>query len=216
LLFNQLWSDAPRLWEFGPPFPSTLIKVRPPRREGLVLSTDPCHIGRVDSLPLIGSLRRALRNLLRSRGQSREDTEDLIQEAFLRLHAFMNEGRHVKTPEAFLVRTALNLVVDAHRHSRRDVHTVELVDLDLVDDTPTPDEIFAAEERLRRVRELLETALSAESREAYLLHRLDGFTYEEIAQRLRITVRTVEYHIARATNILALYRQQERESKGGP
>lgn len=60
--------------------------------------------------PLIVKLRR----LLRSRGQSVDDTDDLIQEAFLRLQVYCRE-RAVNRPEAFLVRTALNLAVDRFR-----------------------------------------------------------------------------------------------------
>jgi RNA polymerase sigma-70 factor (ECF subfamily) len=67
----------------------------------------------------LGGFRR-LKNLLRHRGQTHEDAEDLIQEAFLRLHNFMTAGNEVQQPEAFLVRTALNLAIDTRRRDRRD------------------------------------------------------------------------------------------------
>ncbi len=54
------------------------------------------------------------RRLLRSRGRSIDDTEDLIQEAFLRLQVYCRD-KDVAQTEAFLVRTALNLSIDQHR-----------------------------------------------------------------------------------------------------
>ena len=59
-----------------------------------------------------------LRRLLRSRGRSVDDTDDLIQEAFLRLHLYCREHA-VRTPEAFLVRMALNLSADQHKRERQ-------------------------------------------------------------------------------------------------
>jgi len=52
-----------------------------------------------------------LRRLLRSRGRSLDDTDDLIQEAFLRLQLYCRDHQ-VEQPEAFLVRTVLNLSTD--------------------------------------------------------------------------------------------------------
>jgi DNA-directed RNA polymerase specialized sigma24 family protein len=54
--------------------------------------------------------------LLRSRGRSIDDTEDLIQEAFLRLQVYCRD-KDVAQTEAFLVRTALNLSIDQHRRA---------------------------------------------------------------------------------------------------
>ena len=63
--------------------------------------------------PLLKRIRR-LKSLLRRRGASREDAEDLVQEAFVRLAAYCNEGNKVRYPEAFLKRTVMNLAFDAH------------------------------------------------------------------------------------------------------
>src|SRR5688572_24918778 len=91
---------------------------------------------------------RKLKQLLRRRGQSAEDAEDLVQEAFLRLHTFLNEGHEVQRPEAFLVRTALNLAVDASRRARREhrdqFEPESIEELSLVDLSPSPEEMFSA------------------------------------------------------------------------
>jgi RNA polymerase sigma-70 factor (ECF subfamily) len=156
---------------------------------------------------------RRLKEVLRNRGQSREDAEDLVQEAFLRLHTFLADGHEVRQPEGFLVRTALNLAVDARRRNvreRRDQFVPETVeDLQLVDLSPSPEEIFAAEKRLLQMRAVLDAKVSPKTREVFFLHRLEGFTHEEIADRMSMSLRSVEKHIARAITVVWMERQRE-------
>lgn len=92
---------------------------------------------------------RQLQKFLRRRGASREEAEDLVQEAVLRLHVYSNEGKQVRDTEAFLMRIALNLAVDARRHARADRYERESIEeLNLVAVGPTPDEVLVAEQRL--------------------------------------------------------------------
>jgi RNA polymerase sigma factor (sigma-70 family) len=156
---------------------------------------------------------RKLKQLLRHRGQSPEDAEDLVQEAFLRLQAFLNKGHEVQRPEGFLVRTALNLAVDASRRAKRErrnqFELQSIEDLPLVDLNPSPEEMFSAERRLVQIRQVLDSKVSVQTREVFFLHRLEGFTHEEIAARLGINVRAVETHIARAVTTIWLERSKE-------
>src|SRR5438552_10345068 len=84
-----------------------------------------------------------LRRLLRSRGRNIDDTEDLIQEAFLRLQLYCRDSKvKVEQTEAFLVRSALNLSIDKHRHAKvAGVVPGGLDGMDLIDPHPTPDEV---------------------------------------------------------------------------
>jgi len=151
--------------------------------------------------------------LLRRRGQSREDAEDLVQEAFLRLHMYLDAGHEVRQPEALLVRTALNLAVDASRRDRRDHRDQHLAapveELDLPDLAPTPEERCLNHQRLMQIRRVLETRVGPRTREAFLMHRLEGFKHQEIADRMGISVRTVENHIARAVTAIWMERNPE-------
>jgi RNA polymerase sigma factor (sigma-70 family) len=127
----------------------------------------------------------------------------------MRLQAYCQAGGSVRQPEAFLVRTVWNLAIDARRHDHRDLYESKSIeDLPLVDRSPAPDEVFAREERLLRMRRTLEAA-GERVQEAFFLHRLDGFTYGEIAQRLEVSVSSVEKYIATAVMVLAMERQKE-------
>jgi RNA polymerase sigma factor (sigma-70 family) len=138
-----------------------------------------------------------LRKLLRSRGRTVDDADDLIQEAFLRLQLYCQD-KPVEQTEAFLVRTALNLSID-DRRSAHHRHTVAAsVDtLQLIDTRPPPDEVLATQQRLLRVKQALD-ALSPRAREVFLLHRAEGYSYGQIAARLGVSVSTVEKHMAKA------------------
>jgi RNA polymerase sigma-70 factor (ECF subfamily) len=152
---------------------------------------------------------RSLRKLLCRRGATPEQAEDLVQEAVLRLHAYTHEGGQVHNQEAFLTRTALNLAVDQHRHARQDCYESEPVEnLELPDLAPAPDEVFAAEQRLNKMRAALDRA-NPRTREVFFMHRLYGFSHAEIARRVSISISAVEKHVASAVTVLALERQKE-------
>jgi RNA polymerase sigma-70 factor (ECF subfamily) len=150
-----------------------------------------------------------LKRILLHRGASREDAEDLVQEAVLRLHMYARAGGRVHDQEAFVTRCALNLAVDAYRHSRGDLYEREPVeDLNLADMGPTPDEVFAAEQRLLRMRQTLDR-VSLRTREIFFMHRLQGYSHAEIASKLQVSKSAVEKHIASAVTILAMERQRK-------
>lgn len=155
------------------------------------------------------SYLRRLQKILRHRGTSREEAEDLVQEAVLRLHVYTNEGKQVRDAEAFLMRTALNLAVDAHRHARADRYEPESIEeLNLVDVGPTLDEVLAAEQRLFKMKEALDR-VSQRTREVFFMHRLQGLSHAEIAQLLGVSVSAIEKHVASAITILTLERLKE-------
>ena len=149
-----------------------------------------------------------LRRLLYSRGQSGDDTDDLIQEAFLRLQQYTHEHT-VKHREAFLVRTVLNLLADRRKRSRVAVVVPGALEmLPLVDPSPSPDVVLEGENRLRHFKAGLRQ-LSPRRREVFILNRIEGYSFAQIAQKLGITVSMAEKHAARA--MLSLGDWMDRE-----
>lgn len=145
-----------------------------------------------------------MRRILQRRGRTREQAEDLIQEAFLRMQEYCEKGGEVRQPEGFLVRTALRLAMNARRDEHRDLYVDQSVDeLTLVvDTTPAPDEVLAAEQCLDRMREALD-AVSRRTRDVFFMHRLDGLSYSQIAEKLGVSVSAIEKHIASALATLS-------------
>lgn len=145
-----------------------------------------------------------LRRVLRRRGNSAAETEDLIQEAFLRMQEYCERGGAVRRPEGFLMRTALRLAANARRDAHRELYCdgagAELTRL--IDCAPRPDEVLAGQQCLMRMRVALEAA-SPRTREVLFMQRLDGMSYAQIGARLGISVSAVEKHMAKALVILS-------------
>lgn len=153
---------------------------------------------------------RRLRMLLLRRGRTREEAEDLIQDAFLKMQEYCERGGQVRQPEGFLVRTVLRLAANARRDAHRNLYYEEPVEnlTLIVDTTPTPDEVLAGDQCLERMRDALD-AVSRRTRDVLFMQRLDGLSYSQIAQRLGVSISAVEKHIASALAILADANQQE-------
>lgn len=139
-----------------------------------------------------------VRGALRRRGQNEHEAEDLVQEAWLRLARYEEGAQPVERPAAFLMRTALNLSIDAHRARASRGEQVLLDDVMLIDTTPSAEEILLAKERMDRLMIGL-GRLSEKTRAVFLAHRVDGLAYTEIAKLHGISVATVHHHIAKAT-----------------
>lgn len=159
----------------------------------------------------MGENLRWLKGQLRRRGRTPEEAEDLIQEAWLRVFQYCERGQ-VREPEKVLVRAVANLAKNEDRARRRHPFVDEAVEeLLLADGAPPPDEALAAKQSLRQVLSALAT-VDARTREAFLLHRMDGLSYPQIARQLGVSVSTVEKRIAWAMAVLldATARKGER------
>ena len=156
----------------------------------------------------IHSLMSKVRRVLRRRGRSRDEADDLIQEAFLRLQVYCRD-HEVRNTGGFLLRTALNLALDRIRHARvASVVAQSLEELPLVDPSPPLDEVYAAHERLLRMKAGLE-AMSPRRREVFILNRIEGYSFPQIAERLGVTVSAVEKHAAKAILFLTDWMDDE-------
>ncbi|MES2099731.1 MAG: RNA polymerase sigma factor [Pseudomonadota bacterium] len=138
-----------------------------------------------------------VRAALMRRGRTSHDADDLVQEAWVRLACYERE-RTVDKPEAFLMRTALNLSIDTHRMRLSHGEEVLLDEVVLIDAAPNAEAVVLARERVERLGVCL-ARLSEKTRDIFLAHRIDGMSYQEIAQRNQLSISTVEKHIAKAT-----------------
>lgn len=143
-----------------------------------------------------------LRRKLARRQDNAADAEDALHSAYLRLVRYSAENK-VENVEAFLVRAASNIAIDEKRRRAFQAdRPIEEIFANSSDGSPLQDEVIEARVRLNHVEEGLEQ-LSPRTREIFLMHRLDGYKYREIADRLEISQSAVEKHIAKAALFLA-------------
>jgi len=138
-----------------------------------------------------------VRDALRRRGSSTQDAEDIVQEAWVRLVSYQRD-QVVDKPEAFLMRTALNLSVDANRTRVSHGEEVVLDEVVLADEAPAVESVVLGRERMARLTQCL-ARLGEKNRDIFLAYRLDGLTYREIADHHGLSISTVEKHVAKAT-----------------
>lgn len=141
--------------------------------------------------------------VLMHRGRTRQEAEDLVQEAWLRL-ALYERDQKVNQPEAFLMRAALNLSIDEFRSGRHQFVHVPTEEQVLVDAAPAVEAILLGKERLARLTECL-ASLDPRTQQIFLAHRLNGTSYRDIAKEHGLSVSSVEKQIAKATLVLARF-----------
>lgn len=145
---------------------------------------------------------RHLEKILRRRGRTQAEAQDLIQESLLRVHLYIKEGNEIREPQAFLVRTALNLSRDLHEREHRDLYSRESVEELALAGGPTPDEVLQAQQRLGQLDRALNRA-GPRAREIFIMHRINGLNYVQIAEHFGISHSAIEKHIAHAMAALA-------------
>ena|SRR5690348_15017578 len=139
---------------------------------------------------------RALRRYVRRMVTSYDTADEVVQEAFFR--TYQNVGR-IDTPRAFLFTTARNLAASARRtqQSRKTEVLGDLESLGVESSEKCPEEQALAEEELRLLQQAV-ARLPPQCGAVFSLRIFHSCSYKEIAERLGITPKTVENHIARA------------------
>jgi RNA polymerase sigma-70 factor (ECF subfamily) len=144
---------------------------------------------------LFSESREALGRYIRGLGSSSDAAEEIVQEAFLRTYEM---GEQVQTPRAFLFSTARNLTSDIRRHRRyaKTDSMGNVEDLDVCVDTGSPEERVLANEESRVLQEAVRR-LPMKCRAVFALKLFHDCSCQEIADRLGLSTKTVENHVAK-------------------
>ena len=137
---------------------------------------------------LQGWLRRKMGNAC--------DAADIAHDTFLRVLARRDTPR-LLAPRAYLGTIARGLVADFFRH--KDIERAYLDTLATLPEAhaPSPETRAIVLEALLAIDTMLD-GLKPAVRHAFLLSQLDGLTYEQIAQQLGVTKRTVSNYMCTA------------------
>ena len=138
-----------------------------------------------------------------------EDVQDVMQEAYIRVHK-ANESSKIKAPAAFFYKTAKNLALNERaRHHNSRTSTVASFD-ELSETIGEKSAEFSAivGEELSRAMSALKK-LTPRVREVYILRKVHGLSQKETAKYLGISPSTVEKHVAKGLVTLARYKQDD-------
>lgn len=142
--------------------------------------------------------RPALSSFLRRRLRNEADVEDALQETALRVLRY-DTGHDIESLSALLFRIAEHVAVDVSRRAqaRQAGAHCPLEDLELPSGDASPDQLVEAGQDLGLLVDALER-LSPKCQNVFLLSRMEGLTYQEIAVRCGISVKMVEKYMHRA------------------
>jgi len=144
--------------------------------------------------------------------------EDIVQEAFLRLHRNLSTFRGDSSIGTWLYRTVTHVAID---HLRREKLRQRIFffrtsndDPDPIssaaDPRPRPDHALAAGELGRALEQAL-SRLSPRQRSIFILRHYEGLPLKEIAETLGLEEGTVKAHLHRAVSTLRLVLKPFRE-----
>jgi len=128
-----------------------------------------------------------------ARRMTAQDADDLCQEVSLRAVS-RTPNSVVDHPQAFVARVARNIVIDNARKLR--VRGGVALALDDLDESSEP--WLAPDQETTLLLKQVIMALPPLYRDVFILNRFTGLSYSEIASKLEISVKTVEYRMSRA------------------
>jgi RNA polymerase sigma-70 factor (family 1) len=144
---------------------------------------------------LFAESRHALHRYIRRFVGSSETAKEIVQEAFLRTY---RQRDSVTTLRAFLFSTARNLAANEYRHRRITERGTmgDFADSRLRTERESLETELLRDERNRLIQEAIDR-LPPQCRAAFTLRVFHECSYKEVAERLGISAKTVEKHIAR-------------------
>ena len=146
---------------------------------------------------LFAEQKKALEAFVTRRTGSAQVAADLTQESFLRL-ARLDSGEKIDNLPAFLFTIASNLVRDHQRQAiRRERVEAGEPSEDLPCSSPSAVDQLSAIQEQTLMHDAI-AALPEATRNIFLLYHVDECSYREIAERLAISPRSVEYQLRRA------------------
>lgn len=130
--------------------------------------------------------------------------EEVVQEVFLNLWEHRQHLKSDGSLRAYLYRAVKNRSLNHLRNQRTRTQKTEALAEYLTHVLPQPDKAMLQEELAHRIREALD-ALPERRRTIFVLSKLHGLTYAEIASVLGISINTVDTQMRRALRLLREY-----------
>lgn len=128
---------------------------------------------------------------------SADVADDALQDTYLRLEQGSDIGP-IQKPTDYLFRIALNIAADKRRAETRKLTAVEVDEiLHVADESPDPARVAEARSDLK-ILELAFAELPERRRDIFKAVMLDNIPRRDIAKRLGISVRTVDFEVQRA------------------
>lgn len=174
-------------------------KPEAPPKTDEVLST-PTHqlLTSADMTKLYSAFNAKLLAHVIGKGLPRAEAEEVVQESFVRLLKLENNSV-ASYMQAYLFKIATNLAIDRLRRKTNGPEVCLDISLleDPVDDSASPESQHRYGQLLERVEESIKD-LPDKCQMAFMLYKVRGMSYGDVASRMNITESMVRKHVLRA------------------
>jgi len=158
---------------------------------------------------LLENYRGAIYNLIYRMVHNREETEDLVQEAFMKAFKALPTFNEEYAFSTWLYKIAVNNCIDHMRKKRLKTFSLNKplqskdgeLDREFPDTSMSPDKDILSDEKSRLIEAAIQE-LPENYKTAIILRHAEEKSYEEIAQILDIPLGTVKARIFRAREML--------------
>lgn len=124
--------------------------------------------------------------------------EDIVQDCFMKLWERMNDEKTVSSVRAYLYMMVRNRCLDILKNDNQIDYNVSPSDLAGFIQDEEAEERSLIEARLWTAID----SLPEKCREVFLLSKRDGLKYKEIADKLNISIKTVDNQVSKAIKVL--------------
>ncbi|EDM38028.1 RNA polymerase ECF-type sigma factor [Pedobacter sp. BAL39] len=133
-----------------------------------------------------------------------EIAKELLQDVFMKLWSQREKLDPTKSIKSFLFTIAVNLVYDHFRKLAKDKKYARSILQTAVDYYSHTEEEMHSKESLQLIRQAIDQ-LPPQRRQIFLMCKIDGKSYEQVANQLSISPSTVRDHIVKGNKIVRDY-----------
>jgi RNA polymerase sigma-70 factor (ECF subfamily) len=119
------------------------------------------------------------------------DAEDIFQETFIRFYNNVKNGAEITNLQSYLIKIARNLCLNYRRDKKNNVEVEEFHRI------VNEENFYANQELLDIVMRALDL-MDEKYKEAFVLKKIDGLKFEEVAQVLDLTLEGAKTRVNRA------------------
>lgn len=137
-----------------------------------------------------------------------EAAEEIVQDVFVDF--WLRKDTKIENPRAYVRKAVIFKSIDWLRRVKRNLIKEDLsVVEEIVGENTTPEDILIYKERSQQLQHYIDQ-LPEKTRQVFMLSRYESMTYQEISELLKVSIKTIEYHISKALNqirkaLLALF-----------
>jgi RNA polymerase sigma-70 factor (ECF subfamily) len=151
----------------------------------------------------------AIRRLFLQRYTSVEDTEDLLQETFIKVYINLHRYSADYTFGQWVYTIARNTHIDFERRRQEDLSIDDKFSAPAAS-TPSPEESLISMQQRTQIEHYIE-CLPSQYRQLFKMRFLEDYSYDEIAEKLHLPMGTVKTQIHRARErMCTLIREGEK------